>query len=249
LLKDYGIQKQPKYAVFSFFEGNDLREIRKYLQWKKGGVYNSNGVVSRTFLDRYKIAMQDTVRYLREVISVLVQLGWSAIIGQRTHPDLVSLQIADKEFKTIMFYKNDTRSTEEIIRSVEWKELRNILEAFNSICQKHEITPIVLYIPDAANIYAQYITAESGTNWRNRRHEQVEARANMEEAVTAVAKKLNIAFISLTPSFEAAAREGAMLYYPFDSHWNSQGREIAAAVVSQFLATISHPLQDALLTF
>jgi SGNH hydrolase-like domain, acetyltransferase AlgX len=41
--------------------------------------------------------------------------------------------------------------------------------------------------------------------------------------------------IDLSPAFEAAASDGKMLYYPLDTHWNSEGREIAAGVVGTIL--------------
>jgi SGNH hydrolase-like domain, acetyltransferase AlgX len=50
-----------------------------------------------------------------------------------------------------------------------------------------------------------------------------------------LAKQLNIPFIDLCPVFEASARDGKLLYYPFDTHWNSEGREVAAAFVAKTL--------------
>jgi hypothetical protein len=115
------------------------------------------------------------------------------------------------------------------------KELRTLLAEFNANCLENNIKPIILYIPHAGHIYARYITGESGTNWREIRDSQVEARANVEKAVAAVADELGVAFISLTVPFESAAKNGAMLYHPFDSHWNSVGKELAAAWVARQL--------------
>ena len=48
---------------------------------------------------------------------------------------------------------------------------------------------------------------------------------------------LNLELIDLSPAFESAAKDGRFLYYPFDTHWNSEGREVAAAFVVETLRT------------
>lgn len=44
-------------------------------------------------------------------------------------------------------------------------------------------------------------------------------------------------FVDLTPAFEAAIAEGQLLYYPYDSHWNQAGHDLAAAVLAEALRT------------
>ena len=57
----------------------------------------------------------------------------------------------------------------------------------------------------------------------------------MEDAMVRLSSELHIKLASLTPVFEAAAKDGKSLYYPFDTHWNSTGREIAAAFMTSVL--------------
>lgn len=235
LLKRHGIGKQASYALFSFFEGNDLRDISRYLEWKNGGDYGKNAVIAKTFLQRYLVVIQDIIGYVKETTGVLTQYLISYITNERIHPDLAVVRIDNSEYKNLFFYKNDTRPTEEIIKSVEWKELRKILGEFKGICLQNNIAPVVLYIPQAAHIYAQYTTDESGANWLRIRNRQIAAKMNIENAVTAIARELSIPLISLSPAFESAAKKGIMLYYPFDSHWNSEARQIGAAFVARIL--------------
>jgi hypothetical protein len=42
-------------------------------------------------------------------------------------------------------------------------------------------------------------------------------------------------FIDLTPALQARADAGDLLYYPYDSHWNPLGHEVAAAAVAEAL--------------
>ena len=49
-------------------------------------------------------------------------------------------------------------------------------------------------------------------------------------ALTAAASatELDLELIDLLPPFRKAAREGVLLYHPYDTHWNSAGRQRAA---------------------
>src|SRR5262249_39340954 len=96
------------------------------------------------------------------------------------------------------------------------------------VSEQNAIKPIIMYIPSTAHIYAQYSTEESGENWLKIRRQEVAAKANMEDAMVRVSNELHIKLARLTPVFEAAAREGKMLYYPFDTNWNQTGREFVS---------------------
>ncbi|MBC8098776.1 MAG: hypothetical protein H7Y11_04995, partial [Armatimonadetes bacterium] len=41
--------------------------------------------------------------------------------------------------------------------------------------------------------------------------------------------------IDLTPTFEAAVGQGALLYYPYDSHWNQAGHDLAVQTIAAWL--------------
>jgi hypothetical protein len=50
-----------------------------------------------------------------------------------------------------------------------------------------------------------------------------------------VVEELDIEIMSLTPVLEQAARQGKLLYYPLDPHWNPEGTEVAAKYVAETL--------------
>jgi len=50
-----------------------------------------------------------------------------------------------------------------------------------------------------------------------------------------LAQSVGIESISLSTIFEQRAREGNLLYYRLDPHWNAAGREVAAAFVADLL--------------
>jgi hypothetical protein len=42
-------------------------------------------------------------------------------------------------------------------------------------------------------------------------------------------------FIDLLPAFEEAVARGDLLYYPYDTHWNQAGHNLAAQVIAEAL--------------
>src|SRR5262249_5074526 len=217
VLKKHGVPKKPKYVLFCFYEGNDIRDIGGYLGWKETGKYNGR-YFSQPFLGRYVTALTDEISYLQGVAWTATQLGANKIHPRKIHPDVAVVYIGNRNYKLLFHYKSDPRPVDEIIRSTEWQQLKKILAEFKHVSEQNAIKPIIMYIPSTAHIYAQYSTEESGENWLKIRRQEVAAKANMEDAMVRVSNELHIKLASLTPVFEAAAREGKLLYYPFDTH-------------------------------
>ncbi|MFZ2880958.1 MAG: hypothetical protein WA009_15555, partial [Phototrophicaceae bacterium] len=48
-----------------------------------------------------------------------------------------------------------------------------------------------------------------------------------------LAERAGWRLIDLTPAFEAAAAEERLLYYPYDTHWNQAGHDLAAQVIAE----------------
>jgi acetyltransferase AlgX (SGNH hydrolase-like protein) len=243
VLKRYGLKRKPKYALFAFFEGNDISDIKTYLLWKNGAPYNTLPIGYRSLSDyfilrRYFFALTDISSYLsenlKEKIAHLISNNDNQYNREgEIHPDLALLRLRNETHKVLLYYK--IKSNKNLLNSEEGIALRKILMEFRSICIENDITPIMVYIPIAAHIYAEYSTYESGTNWLKIREEQIATKANVENAINHLVQELHIPFINLVPAFEAAAKDGKLLYYPFDTHWNSEGRAVAAAYVADML--------------
>jgi hypothetical protein len=45
-------------------------------------------------------------------------------------------------------------------------------------------------------------------------------------------------FIDLLPAFAAAVAQGELLYYPYDTHWNQAGHDLAGNIIAQALRTL-----------
>ena len=72
--------------------------------------------------------------------------------------------------------------------------------------EQNQVVPLLLYIPGATEIYAEYSTLESGSNWLRVRESLVATSGSNEEAVRRLAKRLGIELINLVPAYKEAAR-------------------------------------------
>ena len=230
VLKRYGIAQHPKYALLCFFEGNDIGDIRAYMEWKGGGAYWHFNLSSKNFFQRYMMVLQDLVFFPGTLATQFAArtVPQDSVNHDQLHPNLVALQLGNETIKTTFFYKNETRSAGEMAKTKEWGLLRQLLVEFQAISRANNIVPIVVFIPTKAHIYAEYSTTSSGINWVKIRDQQISAKNNVETAMARTCEAVGMKFVSLTPVFQQAASRGKFLYYPFDTHWNSEARQIAA---------------------
>ena len=231
LLKRYGLTPRPRYVLFCFSETNDIADIPHYLQWKnhaKDGYGNFN-LTGKNFLQRYVMALRDVL---------YPPLVWIVGGASEASPlDLVTIKVGDSIIQTVFSYKNETRTPNELLQLKEWRILKELLGEFKAIATEHHIVPIVLFFPTKTHIYAEYSTSDSSTNWLTIREQQIAAKNNTESAVRALCREIGVELVSLSPVFERAARRGQFLYYPFDTHWNSEARQLAASVVAETLSS------------
>lgn len=233
VLQRYALPKSPKIVLFCFYEGNDARDIRAYLKWRQGGFYHVYPPDRLVY--RYSVAMRDIGHRLASIVN---DSGPVTVPPPRVgvHPQVAELQLGDQTVLVKFGKKNDLRTPAELLASEEWIELEKILIEFRDLAVANGIRPVLVFIPTKAHVYAAFSTASSGRHWLSIRDQQVAARANRMEAFIVVARRVDLQVINLAPRFESLAGEGQLLYYPFDSHWNSQGRQVAAEVVAESLS-------------
>lgn len=110
-----------------------------------------------------------------------------------------------------------------------------MLVEFSRICKNEQIKPVLVFIPTVLQIYGRYYTADSPPKFLANIGQQLKYETNSEEALARIADELEVQLIDLVPTFRDFARRGILLYYPFDSHWNSRGKQAAAEAVAKSL--------------
>lgn len=215
VLKKFAVKRSPRIAIFSFFEGNDLRDTVQFLNWKNGGDYYHFNLTSKNFLERYPIALKDTMVYFLK----LFLKQWD--------PRKTVITLNGQSLETVFVYGLDSRSAEEVLNSKEGKAVSGALEELKKFCALQNIRPLVFFIPSTADIYKPYSSEAQAPD------------SHVEEAVQKAAADAQIDFLSLGPAYRQAAREGKMLYYTGDTHWNEEGRQIAADSVKEKLEALN----------
>jgi hypothetical protein len=82
LFRKYGLALKPRYALFCFFAGNDIHDIKEYKRWRREGVYYFyRGELSKSFLARYLIALSDTGSYVLKLARESCFIILSIVIG------------------------------------------------------------------------------------------------------------------------------------------------------------------------
>jgi acetyltransferase AlgX (SGNH hydrolase-like protein) len=243
-LKRFGLPDKPRIAVMAFYEGNDIPEVRDYLFWKSGRTSELRGYLFKFATDslwrRYTVAVAASLVELRNTAGAfdevfLQKLAAARSYPQQTHPDIAILNLGGQFYPKLFIDKLPETTADQMLATHELRAIGNIFDEFREVCKANRITPVILYIPTALQIYAPYTTAASGSHWLPVRDRQIAVRENVEKAITILANESGVDLISLTPEFQRAAAKGKMIYYALDAHWNEEGREIAARFIGGLL--------------
>jgi hypothetical protein len=238
LLRKYGLALKPRYALFCFFAGNDIHDIKEYERWRREGLYYFyTGQLSKDFWSRYLIALADTGSYVLKLATNMRQELYAmtnrltGVQGREIHPGLGVIRIGKMELEMKVTGWDLEGSPEQLLASREWQTLRFILGAYQQLCCENGIQPILVYIPSKIEVYADYATADSGQEFKRKLEKHYPYRNNASEAITILSKELNLSLINLLPYFKRLTEQGELLCYPFDSHWNFYGTNAAAKLI------------------
>jgi hypothetical protein len=141
-------------------------------------------------------------------------------------------------------YWNQLLSVQQLLSSEEWQILRSLLAEFRRLSLANGIIPVIVFIPTKIQVYGGYFTLESGQNFLAKIESQLSFETNSVKALTTLTQELNLQLVNLMPHFKRLASEGKLLYYPFDTHWNSEGRQAAAEFVAASLLSMRSRARD-----
>jgi PAS domain S-box-containing protein len=245
VLKRFGLNYHPRYAIFAFYEGNDILDIQHYRYWKAGELTGGDPtflMTEKSLLRRYGLALRTTARQLNKAALLRVQAAFdkNPLLGEersRIHPDLALLDLGAGKLDKMLIDDGFTRWREAMFERENWLALENILREFREVCAAHHITPIVLYIPSSSHIYAQFSTSASGGNWLALRETEIASKENTENAIRSLVQAVGLDFLSSSAILERGAKEGKLLYFPLDPHWTPEGTELVANYVADYLKT------------
>lgn len=237
VLKRYGLAAKPKYALFCFYDGNDIRDMQQYKKWKDGGgYYFYYDAAQRGFFRRYFTALSDTRVFLTNSLRARLARPESQAQAQTIHPDLAVVRVgAEKVVMNFAQWDDSDMTKERLLASGDWQDLKGRLAEFRRLCLEHGITPVVVYIPTKTQVYGRYHTPESGERVLSQMGRQLAVESVPSQTLDQLTQELQLRYVNLLPYFQQQVGQGKLLYYPFDTHWAAEGRRAAATHIADAL--------------
>ena len=235
LFRRYASEISPKYVVYAFFGGNDINDVKEYDQWLKRGNYY-DFVLNRSFFARYSLAISDTLSFLFESLEKNFDSLETSDRDVRLKNQSGVIRVGEQDVLMTIGNWNKKIPSEQMMNSKEWVRLQTLLLEFKEMAHNKGIKPLILYLPTKIEVYGSQFTGAGGQRFKKLIHSQLIYETNTATCLSKIVKKLDIPFLNLLPYFQKLSREGELLYYPFDTHWNVEGRKAAAIILSQYFS-------------
>lgn len=222
---------------FTFLQ-SDLKRDAKILVWEsvernitadaftmeKVDLYYTDSKKKIDYVDRWdrKNTFYKQIRYVNStnfkflINNLSYFLNGKPLIGE---VDIVKL----KSGKDLLLYKNDLISFQRQNFSKDLKHSVEFITYIDRELKKAGITLIYFAVPDKYDAYYERITDE----------QKLKNDAHFIEHLTRELQKNNVIALNLIDPFRTAIGQGKDLYHFDDTHWNSDGAEIAAKMVAQ----------------
>ena len=243
VLQEYGLAKRPQWVIMAYFEGNDLYDAAAYEQ------------ANPFILPRFgKYILTQGIANWRENGEGKAQATPNA---NYLYPFTVTIN--DTELKIAFFssYISWLSISDEIIEpSQNFRLVRETILQAQMLSAEAGARFLLVYIPTKAHIYLPYLNDpetlahiftdvptleldDSGflqfTNQRITAELAIQTLDDQTHLLAHFASDQNINYLDLTPYFQEEAGMGTELYYPFDTHWNQYGHNLAAVTIAEYI--------------
>lgn len=243
LLKQHAPRIGARYAVVCLSDGNDVQDVEEYDKWLQGGTYYHFALSRKSFLRRYLTAVRDTF----EASAAFIEGRFTQTRLESTpspqsatpHPDLGIIRLKDRSLAMRFGYWNRSVIAGDLLASATWGRMRAILAEMALVAKKNGTTLVLVFAPTKLEVYGSHFEPSSGSEFLSKIVDQLRFQDEQFEAFRDTSTELDIPFVDLLPAFRELAREGELLYYPFDSHWNARAREVAAKLIAEKLSQLS----------
>ena len=252
VLERFGLPRRPSRVLFAFFEGNDVDDTRHYrayrqsrLRWDAFEAAAARAESSSRVLRRYE-------RMRLWALGVFGLSFWAA--PAETAPDPLNPVIGtirgrsiETAFHGLLLYRTTLpRSAWEM--SHAWQMASQSLARARELCERIGARLTVVLMPSKESIYPAlldgafstrefdaFVAAAAPRDAAPRASWHEDHLANREALHHLLLEHLEqerYDVIDLWPGFAAAAAEGQVLYWPYDTHLSTRGNALAAEIVA-----------------
>jgi len=134
--------------------------------------------------------------------------------------------------------------------------VRETILQVQELSEAAEANFLLVYVPSKSHVYLPYLNDPETAAWvfndvpvielddtgflqfTNKTATPELVRQHMDDQARLLADfaaEHNIRYLDLTPTFQEEAGAGAELYYPFDTHWNQLGHDLAAETINEYI--------------
>jgi hypothetical protein len=247
LLRQYGLAKRPQWVILAYFEGNDLYDAAAYEQ------------ASPFILTRFaKYMLEQGLEAWRE--SRGSDAHAAAVAASYRYPITVTIDDTGVEMAFFSYYMGWLSVSGKAIEASQ--NYRLVTETILRMRELSEVAGghfLLVYMPTKEHVYLSFLndaetlarvitdvptveldgagflqfTNQAATRELLRQHMDDQAHLLADFAAAH-----SIVFLDLTPTFQEAAATGAELYYPFDTHWNQRGHDLAAQTIATYIENL-----------
>lgn len=218
VLERFGVGQQPKICFWIFFEGNDLKDARRYGQF----VRSWPDSVADYYSKRSRSFTKNLLTWLsRHNRSEEFQIN-----------DSFSGLFTTVEGSIPVWFGYEGRALTDDDQIALDTTLLTLEKAY-STCQENGIALAVVYAPTKFRVYGELCQFDEDSpinSWQLNALPEI-----LHQRLLAISPE--IGFLDLTTDLREAARLGSMPYYADDSHWSPKGHEITAKSLTTFLRT------------
>jgi len=268
VLKRYGLPKKPKIVLWAYFEGNDLRDAERFIEYRKSGLnwLEFNGTSKMRFPYTHPV-----VRLLIAIVKALSpQAPQSSPLPP--YPKPYELR-ADGWGWLVSFdrwtFRTLTESKTRIENSPEWAATTATLLKAKRLCNESGARFVLVYLPDKFTVLADEALArfekdkekiyefakpalnenvlkkEDGTEITPEEFVEI-LRQNcgaQHDALKEFCAKEGIPFIDTVPALRESVKSRECPYYSYDTHLSAMGETVVADAVASFLKPATQPPQ------
>lgn len=218
VLERYGLNYQPQVVVWQLFEGNDLKDVGNFVEWR------NNPQATKPLHLRY---------FDNSLLRLPLERTWQS----RSAAARADLRYHDGTAQQLVLrYPYLPDQVEEA--EFEFAEIRKTIEAGYRLCQSRGIQLVIVHVPVMVRVmepWLEFISAADREKYLP--GESVSESSDFGAQLAAFCRQLGCPYIDLFPALRSrAATDNRKLYIPNDEHLDTQGHEVVAQTVKQFLA-------------
>jgi len=243
VLRQYGLKKQPQWVILAYFEGNDLYDATSYDQASPFILFRFGKYILNRSLEAWQEKRPG--------------MAHAAVISNYRYP--ITITIDHKDLQMVFFSSYISwlsLSREAIEASQNYRLVRENILQMQELSESAGANFLLVYVPSKSHVYLPYLNdpdtiARVFTDvpvielddkrflqFRDKTVAPDLVRQHMDDQgrlLADFAAENHIHFLNLTPIFQEEAGAGAALYYPFDTHWNQLGHDLAAVSIDEYL--------------